>query len=520
MDSKKSSTKGKNSANSSSLFVKSKTLINEIALGEGRIPPQALEAEEAVLGALLLEKHALTEIVDILKPESFYKEAHQKIYQAILTLFAKSEPVDLVTVTNQLRADGELEAVGGAVYLSVLTTPMNAAANIEKHARIIIQNTIKRELIAIASNILKDAYEDTMDVFDLLEKTDKDLFEVSENNIRKNYVPLNTEITNALKELEAKKDLKDGLTGIASGFTELDRITSGWQNSDLIIVAARTGMGKTAFAVSAMRNTAVDFNHPVAFFSMEMASIQLVNRLMSAEAELDGDKIRQGNLEDFEWQQLEHKITPLTRAPIYLDDTAALSIMDLRAKCRRLKIKNDIRLIIVDYLQLMKGESNTQFRQGNREQEIASISRGLKNIAKELKVPIIALSQLRRMVEDRGGPKKPQLSDLRESGSIEQDADIVILLYRPEVYGITEDEEGHSLRGMVEVNVSKHRNGRTGRIPLRFISQFTKFDNCVYNPSVDDINTDHNVEQVKTITRKSKINGDEEKDKSSNDTPF
>ncbi|MCH8317805.1 MAG: replicative DNA helicase [Bacteroidetes bacterium] len=512
---------GKKSSKTSSHSKKSETLKNDISLGMGRIPPQALEAEEAVLGAILLEKHALTDVVDILKPESFYKEAHQKIYQAILNLFAKSEPVDLITITNQLREDGELESVGGPFYLTGLTTRVNAAANILKHSRIVIQNAIKRELIAVASGILRDAYEDTIDVFDILENTERDLFEVSENNIRKNYVSLNNEIIDALKELEAKKDLKDGLTGVPSGFTALDRITSGWQKSDLIIIAARPGMGKTAFALNAMRNASVDSGFPVAFFSLEMASIQLVNRLMSAEAELEGEKIRQGRLKDFEWMQLHEKIKPLTQAPIFVDDTAALSIMELRGKCRRLKIKHDIKLIIVDYLQLMVGDTNAKYGAGNREQEIASISRALKNLAKELEVPVIALSQLSRAVEHRGGPKRPQLADLRESGSIEQDADLVIFLYRPEHYGITEDEAGNPTTGLADVDVAKHRNGRTANITLRFIDKFTKFTNFEFNPwGDDDIHSDAATETQKTIIRKSKINGGEKNAENPESSPF
>ncbi|MBW8050435.1 MAG: replicative DNA helicase [Cytophagales bacterium] len=512
---------GKKSSKTSSHSKKSETLKNDISLGMGKIPPQALEAEEAVLGAILLEKHALTEIVDILKPESFYKEAHQKIYQAILALFEKSEPVDLITITNQLREDGELESVGGPFYLTGLTTRVNAAANIEKHSRIVIQNAIKRELITIASEVLRDAYEDTIDVFDLLDKTEQNLFEVSENNIRKNYASLNIKIIEALEELEAKKDLKDGLTGVPSGFTELDRITSGWQKSDLIIIAARPGMGKTAFALTAMRNASIDSHFPVAFFSLEMSSIQLVNRLMSAEAELEGEKIRQGRLKDFEWLQLHEKIKPLTQAPIYVDDTPALSIMELRGKCRRLKIKHDIKLIIVDYLQFMVGDTNKKYGSGNREQEIASISRALKNLAKELNVPVIALSQLSRAVEHRGGDKKPLLADLRESGSLEQDADLVIFLYRPELYGLTEDNEGNSTSGLAEVLVAKHRNGQTGEIKLQFIKKFTKFNDSGYNPwGDDDIHSDDATETQKTIIKKSKINGDGENAENSESTPF
>lgn len=759
----------------------------------GKLPPQATDLEEAVLGALMLEKDALTTVIDILKAESFYRENHKEVYKAIVQLFNNSEPVDLLTVTNQLRKNGKLEFAGGAYYITELTTRVNSAANIEFHARIISEQAIKRELIRIASEIQHDAYEDTSDVFNLLDRTEQALFEVSESNIRKNYSDMKTIMAEAIAELEAKKDHKDGLTGIPSGFTLLDRVTSGWQKSDLVIIAARPGMGKclgkgtkvmmldgklkkvediksgellmgddstarkvlsiargrermywihqehgmsyrvneshilslkrdngvetevvnitvkdylqksltfknsckgykvavefeekevdflpydigqrlevgkkhiqefvfshdpnrweesieeghilygktasnilmhslkpsmnanancvgipreyiinstkvrvellagiidasgrynpqkhqfeilqnhqriasnikflcdtlgfktsmhqerpqlggtvidkiiyiitiagdiekipvfnennktltkgatndwrqtkldvvydciddyygfeidgnklflledmtvthnTAFVVSAMRNAAVEFNHAVAIFSLEMSSIQLVNRLISAEAELDSEKIKKGKLADYEWQQLVHKTNKLTSAPIFIDDTPALSILELRAKCRRLKVQHNIQLIIVDYLQLMSGDSSKGGGGGNREQEIASISRALKNIAKELSVPVIALSQLSRSVETRGGDKRPQLSDLRESGSIEQDADIVMFLYRPEYYGITEDEKGNSTLSVGEVIIAKHRNGSLDTVPLKFIGKFTKF---------------------------------------------
>ena len=787
-----------------------------LALGApaGKLPPQALELEAAVLGALMLEKDALTTVIDILKPQSFYKEAHQHIFKAILSLFDKSEPIDMLTVTQELRELGSIEAAGGAPYVSQLTFKVNSAANIEFHSRVITENSIKRELIQVASIILRDAYEDTTDVFNLLDSTEQALFEVSESNIRKNFDDMRSLMGRAIKELEEKKNQKDGLTGVPSGFTALDRVTSGWQKSDLVIIAARPGMGKcigkgtkvlmfdgtlrnvedvrvgellmgddstprrvlslargqenmywvrqnkgddyrvneshilslkrsrnegphrhgdvlnievrdwlkkgpkfrsnykgykvpvefaaqevpvdpyflglwlgdgnsdscqitttdceiqeylvafadesdanltigilnknpfhtryklhrnekktaselhlglgalnvlgdkhippaylinstesrlrllaglidsdghldpvsngyeitqknhrlarqikfladslgfrtslkkkraaissigyegeayrvriygdinrvpvrvarkkalpwaspvdwrmtgiavefdkvddyygfeidgnrlfllqdmtvthnTAFVVSAMRNAAVDHKKPVAIFSLEMSSIQLVNRLISAEAELDSEKIKKGNLADYEWAQLNHKISDLSAAPIYIDDTPALSIRELRTKCRRLKAHHDIQLIIIDYLQLMTG--NTDGKNGNREQEIASISRALKSIAKELSVPVLALSQLSRSVETRGGDKKPQLSDLRESGSIEQDADMVIFLYRPEYYKITEDEMGNPTQGMGEVIIAKHRNGSLETVQLKFIGRFTKF---------------------------------------------
>ena len=442
--------------------------------GLGKLPPQALDLEEAVLGALMIEKDALSSVVDILKPETFYKEAHQRIYNAILTLFGNSDPIDLLTVTQQLRTTGEIEVVGGGGFVAELTFRVNSAANIEYHARIVSEQALKRALITMSSTILRDAYEDTTDVFELLDRAEQTLFKISDSNIKKNYADMSTIVRMALNELEIKKN-QEGLTGVPSGFTSLDRVTSGWQPTELIILAARPGMGKTAFVVSALRNAAVDHGKPVAIFSLEMSSVQLVNRLISAEAEIDSEKIRKGTLAPHEWTQLHHKIQRLTEAPIFIDDTPALSILELRAKCRRLKAQHDIQMVVIDYLQLMSGDTSGGRMGGNREQEIASISRALKNLAKELNVPVIALSQLSRAVETRGGDKKPQLSDLRESGSIEQDADMVCFLYRPEYYNITQDENGNSTVGVGEVIIAKNRSGSLDTVQLRFISKFTKF---------------------------------------------
>ncbi len=449
---------------------KANRLARDISESLGKLPPQALDLEEAVLGALMLEKNALTAVIEFLRPDHFYSEQNKEIYTAIIDLFSASDPVDMRTVVAQLRKNGKLEIVGGAYYVAELTSKVSSAANIEYHARIIIEMAIKRNLIQIASQVHQDAYEDTTDVFELLDKTEQSIFKISDANLRKNYDSMKSLMFMAIKELQEKKNHKDGLTGIPSGFSRLDRITSGWQKSDLVIIAARPGMGKTAFIVSAMRNAAVDFNHAVAIFSLEMASLQLVNRLISAEAELESEKIKKGNLADFEWTQLVTKTNRLSAAPIFIDDTPGLSILELRAKCRRLKAEHNIQLIVIDYLQLMKGEAG-----GNREQEIASISRALKGVAKELNVPVIALSQLSRGVETRGGDKRPQLSDLRESGSIEQDADIVMFLYRPEYYKIDQDEDGQSTQGMAEVIIAKHRNGSLDTAKLKFIGKYTKF---------------------------------------------
>jgi replicative DNA helicase len=443
-------------------------------LGLGKLPPQALDLEEAVLGALMLEKDAVSQIIEILKPESFYKESHQAVYSAILELFNNSEPVDLLTVTNQLRKDGKLEMAGGAYYITELTSKVQSAANIEYHARIITEQSIKRELIHISSEIQRDAYEDTTDVFSLLDKMEQSLFQISESNIRKNYADMSVLFKQALTELETKREQKDGLTGVPTGFTMLDRVTSGWQRSDLVIIAARPGMGKTAFVLSVLRNAAVEFKRPVAIFSLEMASVQLVNRLISAEAELPSEKLKKGNFAEHEWEQLVHKSNRLSVAPLFIDDTPALSILELRAKCRRLKAQHNIELIVIDYLQLMSAETG-RGGGGNREQEIAMISRSLKSLAKELDVPVIALSQLSRNVENRGGEKRPQLSDLRESGSIEQDADMVMFLYRPEYYKLTQTESGESTDGLAEVIIAKHRNGSLDTVNLRFIDKYTKF---------------------------------------------
>ncbi len=440
----------------------------------GKVPPQATDLEEAVLGALMLEKDALTNVIDILKVESFYKNAHQVIFQAILDLFTDSQPIDLLTVTSQLRKSGALETAGGAFYVTELTSKVASAANIEYHARIITEQAIKRDMIRISSEIQRDAYEETTDVFELLDKMEQSLFEISEKNIRKNYSDMKSIMREAIIELEARKHQKDGLTGVPSGFTALDRVTSGWQKSDLVIIAARPAMGKTAFVLSVLRNAAVDHSRPVAIFSLEMSSVQLVNRLISSEAELDSEKIKKGSLAEHEWAQLVHKTAKLSKAPLFVDDTPALSILELRAKCRKLKAQHDIQMIVIDYLQLMSGDSKSGGG-GNREQEIASISRALKKIAKELSVPVIALSQLSRAVETRGGDKRPQLSDLRESGAIEQDADMVMFLYRPEYYGITEDEDHNSTQGVGEVIIAKHRNGSLDTVKLRFIGRYTKF---------------------------------------------
>jgi replicative DNA helicase len=442
-----------------------------LAMDYGKIPPQALDLEEAVLGAIMLEKDAILSVLDILEPGSFYKEAHQTIYEIAQSLSQQEKPIDLLTVTEELRKHEKLEAVGGAVYISRLTSRVGSAAHLEYHARIVAQKYIQRELIRVSSEIQERAFDEGSDVDDLLDFSERELLNIAEGHIKKETIKLNNLIKAALEQIEEAGKTKDSLSGVPSGFTRLDRLTSGWQKSDLIILAARPSMGKTAFVLSMARNMAVDHSRPVAFFSLEMSSIQLVNRLIIGETQLASDKIRTGNLENYEWEQLEYKIKDLEQAPIYVDDTPAISIFEFRAKARRLKQKYDIQAVVIDYLQLMTGSKDT----GSREQEVSNISRSLKSVAKELDIPIIALSQLNRSVEMRSGNKRPQLSDLRESGAIEQDADLVLFIHRPEYYGMDVDEEGNSLKGVAEIIVAKHRNGPTGEIHLKFIREYAKF---------------------------------------------
>ena len=475
----------------------------------GKVQPQAVPLEEAVLGALMLDKDAVIAVMDILTPDSFYSDAHQMIYRAILQLFGNSKPVDLLTVTEELKKNGDLESSGGAFYLVELTNKVASAANIEYHARIIAQKHIQRELIKVSTQIIRDAYEDTTDVFQLLDDAEQGLFAITERNLNRGYHKMSDLMGKALKQIEElyqKKDEADGITGVPSGFASLDRVTSGWQPSDLIIVAARPGMGKTSFTLALARNAAIMYGRPVAFFSLEMANLQLVHRLISLESEISSTKLRNGQLEDYQWQQVNSTMEKLSDVPIFIDDTPAINIFELRAKCRRLKMQHDIQLVIIDYLQLMSGGDEN--KRGNREQEISSISRALKSLAKELNVPVMALSQLSRAVEVRGGSKRPQLSDLRESGAIEQDADIVSFIYRPEYYGILEDEEGNVLKGVSEIIIAKHRNGPLETVKLKFIDEFAKFtnlDEMDFNSlSEDSGSSDPNG----YITRSSKMNDD------------
>ena len=478
----------------------------------GKIPPQAIDLEEAVLGAIMLEKDALTSVIDMLRPEVFYRDAHQKIYTAILDLFNKSEPVDILTVTSQLRKNGDLEMAGGPFYITQLTSRISSSANIEYHARIVSQKYLQRELIRISSDIIRDAFEDTSDVFDLLDNAEKNLFAVSEGNLRRSYERMPDLLKEAIEQIRIASTQKS-FTGVASGFTELDRVTAGWQRSDLIVIAARPGMGKTAFVLSMARNTTVDFKKAVAFFSLEMNALQLVTRLIASETQLSSEKLKKGTLEQYEWEQLQSKIATLTEAQLIIDDTPALSIFELRAKARRLKQQYDIQLIIIDYLQLMTSGGENR---GNREQEISNISRSLKSRAKELNIPIIALSQLSREVEKRGGSKRPILSDLRESGAIEQDADMVLFIYRPEYYKIEEFEDHSSTKDAAEIIIAKNRNGALSDIRLRFIGRLARFDNYDTDGfETSNFNLPYSDRDLPTLTIPSKMN-----DMKDDDAPF
>ncbi|HBR53468.1 MAG TPA: replicative DNA helicase [Flavobacteriaceae bacterium] len=447
-----------------------------ISLEKGKLPPQAVDLEEVVLGAMMIDKKGVDEVIDILSSDVFYKQQHQHIFDAIHMLFENSEPVDLLTVSSQLKKNATLEAAGGEFYLVQLTQKVSSSAHIEFHARIILQKFIQRSLIKISNEIIEESYDETTDVFDLLDTAESKLYEITQGNIKRSSETAQQLVIQAKKKIQEIAN-REGLSGIPSGFDKVDKLTSGWQPSDLIIIAARPGMGKTALTLSMARNVAVEHNIPVAFFSLEMSSVQLITRLISSETGLSSEKLRTGNLEKHEWEQLNVKVNGLEKAPLFIDDTPSLSIFDLRAKARRLSSQHGIKLIMIDYLQLMTAGGSQ--KGGNREQEISTISRNLKALAKELNVPVIALSQLSRAVETRGGSKRPLLSDLRESGAIEQDVDIVSFIYRPEYYKIEEwdDEERSPTEGQGEFIVAKHRNGGLDEIRLKFVGHLGRFEN-------------------------------------------
>lgn len=465
---------------------------SEIVSELGKMQPQDVAIEEAVLGALMLEKDAYSIVSDILKPECFYDHANQLIYEAIVALGVKQRPIDMLTVTEQLRLDGNLNEAGGPVRISELTGRVSSAANVEYHARIVAQKYLARELISFSSNISTLAFDDSIDVYDLMQEAEGKLFELSKNTLKRDVVQIDPIISDAIKKIQDASNRKSGLSGLQTGYHALDKITSGWQNSDLIIIAARPAMGKTALVLSMAKNMAVDYNTPIAVFSLEMSNIQLVNRLISNVCEIKGEQIKSGQLTDQEWDILMSRVKQLYTAPIYVDDTPSLSIFELRTKARRLVREHGVKMIIIDYLQLMNA---TGMKFGSREQEVSTISRSLKQLAKELDIPIIALSQLNRSVEQRGDDKngkRPQLSDLRESGAIEQDADIVCFIHRPEYYTRSgEDSEGHDIRGLAEFIIAKHRSGATDTVKLKFVSRFARFEN--WNDSIESPNapTEH-----------------------------
>lgn len=442
----------------------------------GHLPPQSLEIEKLVLGALMIDVDAFSVVSELLRPETFYEPKHQKIYQAIQQLNYREQPVDMITVIEQLKKDGTHDEVGAPTYIIDLTSSIASSANVEYHARILAQKHTARQLISYASNVETKAFDESNDVDELMQEAEGKLFEISQKNMKQDYTQIEPVVLQA-KELLLKAAGNDGgMTGVPTGYYKLDEITSGWQASDLVIIAGRPAMGKTSFALSLAKNIAVDYNEPIAFFSLEMNNVQLVNRLISNVCEIDGTHILSGNLDQDEWERFDKRIGALSAAPIYVDDTPGLSVFELRTKARRLVREKGVKVIMIDYLQLMNA-AGMGFN--SRQEEVSMISRSLKGLAKELDVPVLALSQLSRAVEQRPGQdgKVPQLSDLRESGAIEQDADMVLFVHRPEYYRILTDEEGHDLRGMAQIIIAKHRKGSTGNVLLNFRGQYTRFAN-------------------------------------------
>ena len=456
---------------------KKTTAIPKVGANEmGKLPPQAPELEESVLGALMIEKDAYASVADLLRPESFYMDSNACIFEAIRSLAAKDAPIDLLSVIEQLKSQGNLEKAGGVLRLSELTRRVASAAHLRYHAQIVAQKATARDLISVACQIEEKGYDETQDVDVLLHEAEGSIFEISQRAQKRDVTQIDPVIEEAFERMRKAAKNEGNISGVPSGITELDKITSGWQKSDLIIIAARPAMGKTAFVLSMAKNIAVNFKRPVAMFSLEMSNVQLVNRLIMNVCEIEGNKIRNGRLSTTEWKQLDEKIKLLHNAPIYVDDTPGLSVFELQSKARKLGKEHGIQLIIIDYLQLMNASGMSY---GSRQEEVSTISRSLKQLAKELNIPILALSQLNRGVESREGPegKRPQLSDLRESGAIEQDADMVCFIHRPEYYKLYDDGNGKDLRGLGQIIVAKHRNGATDEIWLRFIGKYTRFQN-------------------------------------------
>lgn len=454
----------------------------------GHLQPQALDIEKIVLGALMIDKDAFTVVGELLHPETFYEPRHQKIYRAIQKLNIDEKPVDILTVIEELKREGTLEECGGQAYIVDLSSNVASSAHIEYHAHILQQKYMARQLISFASVVETKAFDETVDVDELMQETESSLFELSQKNLRQDYTQVDPVVKEAIQILQKAAANKGELTGIPTGYHKLDEMTAGWQASDLIILAGRPAMGKTAFALSLAKNIAVDYNTPIAFFSLEMNNVQLVNRLISNVCEIEGRKILNGQLDEEEWKRLDANVGKLQSAPIYIDDTAGMSIFELRTKARRLVREKGVKMIMIDYLQLMNA-NGAKF--GSRQEEVSTISRSLKGLAKELNIPVLALSQLNRTVENREGleGKRPQLSDLRESGAIEQDADMVLFVHRPEYYHILTDDHGHDLRGMAQIIIAKHRKGSTGDVLLTFKGAFTRFQNPDenrYSPSSVD----------------------------------
>lgn len=439
-------------------------------------PPAAPEVEMSVLGAMLIETEAVPKAIEVLKPESFYEKKNRVIFEAMSSLYEADEPIDTVSIYEELKKSGKVDEAGGAAYLGKLTQDVSSAANVDYHARIVLEKWILRQLITASMDIARNAYEGSEDVFDLLDAAESKIFQISEEGIKESFKSMDKAVKEALELIEAIHSKNISSFSVPSGFFELDELLGGFQKSDLIIIAARPSMGKTAFAMSAARNAAIDHNVPIGIFSLEMSTIQLATRLISAEARINAHNVRTGKFKAEEGAKISRTVHKLSKAPIYIDDTPGISILELRAKARRLKNEKNCGLIIVDYLQLVNPSNSME----SREREISSISRSLKALAKELNLPVIALSQLNRAVESRTD-KKPMLSDLRESGSIEQDADVVLFLYRPEMYQIqsfgTGDMQGESTEGIAEVIVGKQRNGPTGEAKLRFIKDYARFEN-------------------------------------------
>jgi replicative DNA helicase len=450
-----------------------------------RLPPQAVDAEMAILGSIMLDDESLGKVVDIIKTECFYRSAHRKIFDAALALYDHGDPVDIITLSEELKKRKEIDEVGGSYYLTELAESVPTAANIEHHARIVLEKYILRKLIEESSSIAHDCYEGSENVYDILDHAEQRIFSLSDNQLRSSFEPLEAIMHDTFETIDRYHKRKGMVTGVPTGFVKLDELTSGFQPGELIVVAGRPSMGKTAFCLNMSRNAAVEVDEPVpiGFFSLEMSKRQLALRLLCAEARVDAHAVRTGTLSDDQWPKLSTCVGVLAEAPIYIDDTPGITVLELRAKARRLKKEHHIGMLVIDYLQLMQGPRGAESRQ----QEISIISRSLKALAKELDLPVVALSQLSRAVEIRGGDHRPMLSDLRESGAIEQDADMVIFIYRPEFYELTEDERGKSKEGVAEIIIRKQRNGPTGTVHLSFIKRWAKFENPAYEDDLKGV---------------------------------